>query len=1563
MNNINKKQNLKDKQNGAALNNSHINKNLITKVFKKAKINSLGINFYESSKSSGKHYIFDERTGIMIGVSNRDIASKQENCLNQKLKCKIFEYESIIFLIIYKTNLFEPQFGIFSNVYNQLNTILDLYKKSIKGVKTLITKEFGLFIMDLLRLIIDIRDGWISGSKIITTLMSLYSLFHRFKDIGARYEAQVYFLNDTTFDSLILTFSLIGVPKIILEIMKTFSEITGRKLFNSNFVLSIVSSLYDLFKRFITWMCETLPTCEPYLKIFETIIDYLFSTIVSYSKIKRVVELYSKYVAEANIILDPKFRSECEELHKKLKQDLSFREYIDNVDNKHFRTTWDGFNNNLMKYINNFDVSKRDEPICIILEGKPGCGKSVLMNNLVEFLVRMNLSVYVHSVPPTEGGKDFYDDYENQDVFVMDDVGQQGASQWRTIINFVAPVKFPLECAEAKKKNTKFFNSKYIICTTNKFTGLNNFTSTDCIAEPGALFRRAHVIKVSKNVEDFSKHLLNLSYFKYDFKGDETFKNEFLYHNKSESILPNIEGVSTKDSLVYVMTIFKHLIKTEEINRSNSVLSEEDFKDIEETLSFFEPQIKISDYLNVLREPFEYLNNGYIIFDEWYKNTKNRISNFVSGCMEHLVAFINPKDYSDYERILISKCPFRVLDILPTDDLSSVLVAFRKLILKYHPDKAQNDEDKSMCNLISQILIKARDSILNNKTFINEPQYFDELDVKDQWVLNTYDYLYSLPYRMKHYFYSLDANTKLMMSIFGIYMGTCVGLLIFGWMYGDSPKSIFNDNLVDKWEKQSTENKNWELGTTGIKDTPPTNIVTNAIKKCVRFVVGKRVNGEVFYSQAVVGGKFILLNSHTSADGATIDIYNTYEHFANNHKEQELVTIKKVMDYPAVDLCVYKLNNVSLTYRSPRLLFGHGIEEMNQSRVAYPFMFLISSLGIIPIVTGAHLNPNQEEVKYSAYGTHYEHRIKSGYITNVEGKGLCGSILVNPMGTIMGVHVAGDGVHGFVVTPSNDIILSIRDFLCKEADSLFDIDAKIIENFSGARLRYETGDVKTSMVSNNVPMIPTNLHRDVCDPMRKLIGTIHDDTINRYSQVDLEDKKINNRRPPNLTDDPLGKLKETSRKTFKMQGYVSDEELNYIGDCIDSILPNTFDDTSFDEAAFGDELASMAKDTSNGYGHVRQKEMFFDFENKELTDYGRKEIDDFRVRVLDNKPVLKDYLSREVFKVNELRNEEKSNKPRTIRVMPVTHIYWTKVICGALAKHFKKNMHETGICIGFNPYKDFHKLATNLKAGAIIGDADFGNWDGTLNARIMFEIFDRIKTRYRGQYSYILDFLATTIVRSMVLVGDEVYATTHGMPSGTWLTLLLNCLVNKAVTALTIFRNKDKANVSDFSNVISYVTGDDNVFATPSYLAEVFNLKTLKKTAESLGMTCTNGDKTEITTLGQDFVKLNYLKRHFRMHPILKKYMGCLSLSTIINTLQYYDGSKSYNEAMQGKINAVAVESYIHSSSLYYLICDFVRENCPDFNILSESRIINILDSNDGYKQILQDQGKNYSLL
>lgn len=136
---------------------------------------------------------------------------------------------------------------------------------------------------------------------------------------------------------------------------------------------------------------------------------------------------------------------------------------------------------NKVKYMRS---NLRVEPVAVVFNGPRGTGKTTLMGRFMEGLSHDN-SIYVHA---SQEDKDFHDQYDNEDVYVVDDIGQKGVWQWANMINFVSTTKYPLLCAEADKKSTKFFTSRLILATTNR---IDITLTADCgISDIGALKRR-----------------------------------------------------------------------------------------------------------------------------------------------------------------------------------------------------------------------------------------------------------------------------------------------------------------------------------------------------------------------------------------------------------------------------------------------------------------------------------------------------------------------------------------------------------------------------------------------------------------------------------------------------------------------------------------------------------------------------------------------------------------------------------------------------------------------------------------------------------------------------------------------------------------------------------------------------------------------------------------------------------------------------------------------------------------------------------------------------------------
>lgn len=126
-------------------------------------------------------------------------------------------------------------------------------------------------------------------------------------------------------------------------------------------------------------------------------------------------------------------------------------------------------------------------------------------------------------------------------------------------------------------------------------------------------------------------------------------------------------------------------------------------------------------------------------------------------------------------------------------------------------------------------------------------------------------------------------------------------------------------------------------------------------------------------------------------------------------------------------------------------------------------------------------------------------------------------------------------------------------------------------------------------------------------------------------------------------------------------------------------------------------------------------------------------------------------------------------------------------------------------------------------------------------------------------------------------------------------------------------------------------------------------------------MLCTNGDKTPITKKHQEFKKLNFLKRYFKFDVTLGRYVGCLSPDTILNTIQWYDSTKDYDEAVAGKCRAMQVEAWLHSKAMYTKLTKLIEQTHPYFCLFRESQIKNILQDPDGYVKVMNMSGKDIS--
>lgn len=1328
------------------------------------------------------------------------------------------------------TTRVKPQFLAWFNT-------LSSYISAILSKRHLLTNpDVGLFLMDIVRLLIDVRDGYLTGSKIITTLMSLYTMYMRFT---RGFKPQGMALHD-----IVLLLAPLGLPQHLTTKLKDIVMLTGRKIFDFTYVMDLLETLEQVVVFMIDNMIKFSP--NPIFLSMKQGINYIFSSVGDYRLINKICEVCASYAKDPQMIFNIKNREMIKELKQQCNNSKTFLDSIANSTNKYTNIAWKTFSDSICKFVNTFESSRRKEPVCVILQGEPGCGKSVIANSLTDLFVHTSRSTYVHTVPPVDGGKDFYDDYLNQDVFIMDDVGQQAISQWRTLINFVSPIKYPLDCANAPLKNTKYFNSELILCTTNNFMNLSGLTKSDGIAELPALFRRAHVFKIEK-IENSEVYSQKATYFKYDHVREHKWVNSFTNICSKLDRPTKCTGTSN-DVLRYIYHTIVAIEKETNLNSSAMVMDNDVLADI---IAHDIPKVKDSEFHDAA--------------SCWSKQS----------WITDYIATIN--------------------NFFP---------------LKQHVLREWYDM------LLAQI-----------STYTGK---ITEMFINGTW-----------------------ADSALVSLIPLAFAG--VVYYVIQWFIGDNVPSFEErpHDIFKNWKEQAKNAKNKVINVRGDFYASPQGDLTYDYAKFSKFIVIKNEDESVHHSHGIVSGTNILLPAHLHCNKARIDVYKTWEHFTAGHKELEEVEIVKKEAFYQCDMAVYTMKDLSFPiYKKCKFLF-------NKVDTHSAELFLINVGVEVPIIVGQNSFLNKEAVSYSTYKhQHIEHAPNTGYITPLTGAGLCGTMLVSRNQGIIGMHVAGNNESGFCAIPSTVQALRIKELMDEGRDCQYEIDNKIIPDFSGVRLRYSGGDFTPKYPVGKTSFEKTPFHIEVNEETRELIAEVENTDIANSKAVHVKGPPIFKGKEKTVIDN----LSAISKKRFKHTGHISAKEREYIRSVLCTYMIE-YGDLSDEQTTFGgDGIQAINKDSSNGYGNLKNKTDYIDFEEKKHKPIFDNLLKEFKGKCESDTLEIGDVLNIETFK-DELRAQEKRGEPRTFNVTPLAHIWWTKKIFGSLMKHFMETRHNTGIAVGFNPYVDMDVLARKLQTCEVTGDADFKKWDGSISADLMLLVRDVFKEYYKGENSVIIDKLFQTMVRSPLLVFDAVYIPNHGLPSGNWLTLLLNSLINKCLTALTVYRNKPDPRVEDATEIVDYVMGDDKIFGTTKELGQYFNLLTLTTVATSLGMQCTNGDKTPIVKASQPFEKLTFLKRSFKFHPQLKKWMGCLDPDTILNTIQWYDATKEYDEAVEGKIRAMQVESYIHSHAFFLRLTNLARNTEPCFALFSDTQVIKILSDPESYKRVMALAGKDVRFL
>ena len=138
--------------------------------------------------------------------------------------------------------------SLFKGVVGGIEKLITGLTTATNNVKIALSLNFRLLLLDILALIIEVRDGFLTFGKFFSILLRLYTTYKRFDTMKPQ---------TLTTSDLLMGFSLLGLPLSIIERMKAFTALTGQRIFDSDLVASLLSKFFTLLKDIVGFFEQT----------------------------------------------------------------------------------------------------------------------------------------------------------------------------------------------------------------------------------------------------------------------------------------------------------------------------------------------------------------------------------------------------------------------------------------------------------------------------------------------------------------------------------------------------------------------------------------------------------------------------------------------------------------------------------------------------------------------------------------------------------------------------------------------------------------------------------------------------------------------------------------------------------------------------------------------------------------------------------------------------------------------------------------------------------------------------------------------------------------------------------------------------------------------------------------------------------------------------------------------------------------------------------------------------------------------------------------------------------
>lgn len=250
-------------------------------------------------------------------------------------------------------------------------------------------------------------------------------------------------------------------------------------------------------------------------------------------------------------------------------------------------------------------------------------------------------------------------------------------------------------------------------------------------------------------------------------------------------------------------------------------------------------------------------------------------------------------------------------------------------------------------------------------------------------------------------------------------------------------------------------------------------------------------------------------------------------------------------------------------------------------------------------------------------------------------------------------------------------------------------------------------------------------------------------------------------------------------------------------------------------------------------------------------------------------------------------------KPRVFSSGPLDYTLVFRQYFGTFIANVMRHRVDNTVAVGINPhgFEWTHLAEHMLQVGDNVLAGDFSNYDGTLNAQMLWLLLDVVNEWYSDGNSDIREVLWVEIVNSVHMYRNIVYLLDHGNPSGNPMTTIVNSMYQYGMWLYVV--QGLGCSVSDFVKKCRLVTyGDDNIL---SVRGAFLNAKDLIDGFAEVGMTLTSDVKDEEFKY-KSLSGVTFLKRSFAYDTEVGRYLAPMNVDNIIEMIYWYRAPHQWSE-------------------------------------------------------------------